>query len=290
MPHGLFLRLLELVRKELGADDARVELGGREPVDPRAVFSVLTDGSRLVVVFAEPPADRAAKSQQLERLVESFGQTLSEGSVPPVPLPPLDTAFRRLDAALEALRSRTGSTSAVIIDLHSPVLWGSSEPQRHTDDAAVLTELGEALRTVLRAGLDLDALLALDENELAQRLRGFGIEGERAGLLVRALARREDEVTLRHHLLTCLAVARARREAHPPAPRWAHHEPQFGYFVRSFANIYLLITVFEGAFSELHVESAVLHALPSIERLLLALPPIDPSPGGRVIRLRRDRG
>ena len=91
----------------------------------------------------------------------------------------------------------------------------------------------------------------------------------------------------RHHLLTCLAVARARREAHPQTLRWAHHEPQFGYFVRSFANIYLLITVFEGAFSELHVESAVLHALPSIERLLLALPPIDPSPGGRVIRLRR---
>jgi hypothetical protein len=289
MPHGLFLRLLELVRKELGADDARVELGGREPVDPRIVFSVLTDGSRLVVVFAEPPADRAAKAEQLERLVESFGQTLNEGSVPPAPLPPLDTAFRRLDAALEALRSRTGSTSAVIIDLHSPVLWGSSEPQRHADDAAVLVELGEALRTLLRAGLDIDALMALDENDLGQRLRGFGIEGERAGLLERALSRR-DEVTLRHHLLTCLAVARARREAHPPAPRWAHHEPQFGYFVRSFANIYLLITVFEGAFSELHVESGVLHALPSIERLLMALPPIDPSPGGRVIRLRRDRG
>jgi hypothetical protein len=286
MPQGLFLRLLELVRKELGGEDARVELGGREPTDPRAIFSVLPDGARLVVVFAQPPEDREAKSEQLERLVESFGETLNEGSVPPAPLPPLDAAFKRLDAALEALRTRTGSVGAVIVDLHSPVLWGSAEPQRHTDDAAVLVELGEALRAVLRAGLDIDALLALKPEELSGKLRGFGIDSERAGLLGRALERR-DEQALRHHLLTCLAVARARREAHPPAPRWAHHEPQFGYFVRSFANIYLLITVFEGAFSELHVESAVLHALPSIERLLLALPPIDPSPGGRVIRLRR---
>lgn len=286
MPQGLFLRLLELVRKELGADDARVELGGREPTDPRAVFSLLSDGSRLVALFSEPLADRTAKQAQLERLVESFGQTLTDGSVPPPPLPPLDAAFRRLDASLEALRSRTGSVGAVIVDLHSPVLWGSSEPQRHTDDAAMLIELGEALRAVLRAGVDIDGLLALEPEDLASRLRTFGIEGERAGLLSRALTGR-DEVTLRHHLLTCLAVARARREAHPPEPRWAHHEPQFGYFVRSFANIYLLITVFEGAFSELHVESAVLHALPGIERLLLALPPIDPSPGGRVIRLRR---
>jgi hypothetical protein len=286
MPQGLFLRLLELVRKELGAEDARVELGGREPVDPRIVFLTLTDGSRLVVVFAEPPADRAAKYEQLDRLVESFGQTISEGSVPPLPLPPLDTAFRRLDASLEALRSRTGSVGAVIVDLHSPVLWGSAERQRQTDDAAVLIELGEALRAVLRAGLDIDALFALGHDDLTSKLRTFGIEGERAGLLGRALEQ-GDEVMLRHHLLTCLAVARARREAHPPVPRWAHHEPQFGYFVRSFANIYLLIMVFEGAFSELHVESAVLHALPGIERLLLALPPIDPSPGGRVIRLRR---
>ena len=41
MAQGLFLRLLELVRKELGADDARVELGGREPNDPRKVMKAL---------------------------------------------------------------------------------------------------------------------------------------------------------------------------------------------------------------------------------------------------------
>jgi len=288
MPRGLFLRLLELVRKELSADDARVELGGRDPVDPCCIFSVLQDGSRLVVVYEAPPADREEKRARLEQLIESFGQGLNEGSVPPPPLPPLDAGFRRLDAALEALRSRTGSVGAIIVDLHSPVLWGSAEPQRHTDDATLLIELGDALRAVLRAGMALDDVLSLGPEALSAKLREHGVDSERIGPLGRTLEH-ADESALRHRLLTCLAVARARKEAHHPNPeaRWAHHEPQFGYFVRSFANIYLLIAVFEGAFSELHVESAVLHALPSIERLLLSLPPIDPSPGGRVIRLRR---
>ena len=73
--------------------------------------------------------------------------------------------------------------------------------------------------------------------------------------------------------------ARARREpSRGASARWAHHETQFGYFARGFANIYLLVVVFEGAFSELYVESAVVHALPAIEQLLLALPPLDPGP------------
>ena len=46
--------------------------------------------------------------------------------------------------------------------------------------------------------------------------------------------------------------------------------------MRGFANIYLLLVVFEGAFSELYVESAVVHALPGIEHLVLSLPPLDP--------------
>ena len=53
-----------------------------------------------------------------------------------------------------------------------------------------------------------------------------------------------------------------------------------------------LLAVFEGAFSELSVEAGLLHALPAIEQLVLALPPLDPEPaanGGRVIRLRHTR-
>jgi hypothetical protein len=53
---------------------------------------------------------------------------------------------------------------------------------------------------------------------------------------------------------------------------------------RSFANIYLLAVVFDADFSELHVESAIVHALPAVEQLLFALPPVDPPPkGARVL-------
>ena len=83
---------------------------------------------------------------------------------------------------------------------------------------------------------------------------------------------------------------------HPHYANWLrlgvdYQQPvQFGYLVRGFANIYLLVLVFEGAFSELYVESAVVHTLPAIEQMLLALPPLDPEPGakrGRVIPLHR---
>ena len=49
--------------------------------------------------------------------------------------------------------------------------------------------------------------------------------------------------------------------------------------------------MFDGPFSELHAEAATLKALPMIERLVLALPPIDPGPrgGARVIDLHGPR-
>jgi hypothetical protein len=90
-------------------------------------------------------------------------------------------------------------------------------------------------------------------------------------------------------LLTALAIADVRARVHRgESVRSVHHEAQYGYIARGFANIYQIIVIFAGPFSELHVESAVLHALPIIEELLFALPPVDPPPSkGQVIRLRR---
>jgi hypothetical protein len=47
---------------------------------------------------------------------------------------------------------------------------------------------------------------------------------------------------------------------------------------RSFASIYVLIVVFESPFDELRAEQAIEDGLPRIERLVLALPPLDPKP------------
>ena len=292
MRQSAMLRFLELLQAELGADDARAELGGKDPTDPRALFTVIPGGFRVVALFAEPPHDREMKQHKLDELARGFGYTLSQGSVPAPPPSPADTAQKRLDTALEALRSRTGAVEVVIVDRQSPVLWGAADPSRHEDDADEHALIGDALHALLQVGIDLDAICALEPADLEDRLRDLSVPPAAAALLGRSVQERE-ETALRHHLLTALSVAGARREAagaDAHAVRFTHHSEQFGYLVRAFANIYLLVLVFEGAFSELYVESAAIHALPSIEQLVLALPPREPPPAagrGRVIRLRK---
>ena len=49
------------------------------------------------------------------------------------------------------------------------------------------------------------------------------------------------------------------------------------------------LLVFDGRFSPLQAEAAVIQALPLIESLVAKLPPIDPTPGGKVVALRLSR-
>ncbi len=69
-------------------------------------------------------------------------------------------------------------------------------------------------------------------------------------------------------------------------------EPDFGYLARSFAAIYVLVLIFDRPFEELLAKRAVTQALPSIERLVAALPPLEPPPptaGVAAMRARRRR-
>ena len=65
---------------------------------------------------------------------------------------------------------------------------------------------------------------------------------------------------------------------------------EFSAITRRFGGIYRLALAFESAYSELHAEPTLTRALPSIERLVADLPPIDPTPAGaRILTLpRRD--
>jgi hypothetical protein len=66
----------------------------------------------------------------------------------------------------------------------------------------------------------------------------------------------------------------------------------FGYVARSFSAIYIVILVFERPFDELLAKRALSHAMPTIERLVAALPPMDPPPntvGVAVMRMPRRR-
>lgn len=280
-------RFLELVARELGADDVRAELGGRDPTSENVVWKMIPGGFRIVATFDAGPPDRPAAQARLDRMAETFSHTLSELHAPGTRTASTLPA-RRLDDALEALRARTGAVSIVVIDGNSPVLWGSSDPGHEFVNVDDLARIGASLSVARDRGLTLDQLALQDADALITALRRRGIERAHEELLSMLVQRDGDESSARHRLLTTLAIAAVRQKMHRGEHvRSVHHEPQFGYIARGFANIYQIIAVFEGAFSELHVESAILHVLPGIEELLFALPPVDPPPSkGQVIRLR----
>jgi hypothetical protein len=60
--------------------------------------------------------------------------------------------------------------------------------------------------------------------------------------------------------------------------RHAEQGEGFGYLARSFSAIYVVVLVFDGPFDEFLVKRALTHAMPTIERLVEALPPLDPPP------------
>jgi hypothetical protein len=69
-------------------------------------------------------------------------------------------------------------------------------------------------------------------------------------------------------------------------------EEDFGYVARSFAGIYVLGVVFDHAFDEIRAERALRDSLARVERLVLALPPLEPDPvpaGVVALRPRRRR-
>jgi hypothetical protein len=221
------LRFLELLVREFSATDARVELGGRDPEDPRLVFRTAPHGGRVVVVFETPPADRAAVEQRLDALMGPLFGAVEHAfaSLAPSRTPP-DIAGRRLDDELGRLAERAGASGAVVFDLASPVVWGAS---------------GAGVADVERL---LDQLIAYV------------------------------------------------REAHPElrpnhTSRFRISETAEG-LIRPFAGLYVIGLAFETAVSEPVALGAILHAMPIIERLVLALPPVDPPPGGasaKVVRM-----
>src|SRR5690606_19842085 len=157
-------RVLELVCRELGCDDARLELGGRPPEGPLAIFAEMAQGWRLVALFKEPPASPHDVAVRLRHMAASF---FDIGVPTPSARPDAEQhlARRRLEDELCALAGRTGASSAVVIDLTSPVLWGTSEPRGEDYDlneALALAKLGKIARD---HHVDLAMLAGLHQEE-----------------------------------------------------------------------------------------------------------------------------
>jgi hypothetical protein len=68
-------------------------------------------------------------------------------------------------------------------------------------------------------------------------------------------------------------------------------DQQVSLLAHSFASIYIVLVVYGAPFDELRAERAVVEALPRIERLVLALPPLDPEPTerGKAMAMRKPR-
>jgi hypothetical protein len=288
-------RLLELVQRQLGAEDARVEIGGKDPSDPRQLFCGLPSGARLVVCFDEPPPDRAEAQARLAALAEAFGATgdrLREER----PVASDGMIARRLDDELVILADATGAVATVVVDDKSPVLWGSSLRRLGDEDVDAEVALGQALQSARGESGASTPLWEAAPATAIDLLRQVGVPAPVVRRLEERLERLSDAtgaVALapwRAHLsLACaLAEVRALEAFERDGLTRAAHRVGYGYLARPFAAIYRLVLVFEGEFSELHAEGRLIRALPAIERLVMALPPVNPPRGtGRVIPLRR---
>lgn len=278
------VRFLELVQKELGSDDARIEIGLRPPPEG-AIAADVGRGFRVVATFDAAAADPAPLRARLESLVASFAGTLAALELPSGQSVGSGPGGE-LGDALELLAHRARAETALVIDHASPEIWGSSEsgrePLARVDDALFFARVVARLEA---ASISLDEALALDDGALRARLADAHLEAAAVASLSRAVGDLVELTSSRppspRHVRAARAIAAARERSEGA---WPH------VFVRAFATIYRLVLVFEGPFSELHAEGAAIRALPIIERLVTSLPPRDPvASGAKVAVLRRLR-
>jgi hypothetical protein len=225
---------LAVLKQELGADDAYIQLGGKAGDGDGRFFHALGEATSVVVAFAEPPADAAEVHARLAALSATFRKTVESAVAGAArPRQAMDFARQRLDEELSGLSERSGAVRAFVYDFDSPVIWGAS---------AVEEQHAAAGKPLLERALQ-------------------------------ALRQRNDEL----------------KQAHGHTVRLTLDEGVEA-LARPFAGLYVLALLFRDPLSEPIALGAVLHAVGLIERLVLALPPIDPEPGARVIRLHGPSG
>jgi hypothetical protein len=248
-------RFLALVRRELGAEESRVLEPDEAPTDEAStLYGRLADGRAVAARFSEPPVDRDAKQRRLDMLASTFDTLVEDVAHARKSRPPL---ARSLHDELGTLCVRAVALNAVVIDAHSPVVWAAAHPEGVVAQPPLASSPRVAESPANEDGGGEPRMATLSRRALHE-VRGLpDLATLRKGKHVRYVERSGD------------------------APRVVH----------SFAGIYLLVVVFDGPFDELRAERAILEALPRVERLVLALPPLDPSPstGAGVIALRRPR-
>jgi hypothetical protein len=118
-----FSEFLEVVRKNFGASDVRILGEGEVPPPSQGVMVCeLPLGQLLAVSFLVPPTDPHSAQRRLEMLVRAFESTLSTSAETASVAP----KARALHDELAALVERAGALDALVIDAHSPAIWGGA--------------------------------------------------------------------------------------------------------------------------------------------------------------------
>ncbi len=282
------LHFLDLVCRELDCQEAHFEFGGDAPRESDRIWAEVLGGWRVVARYDTlAEADREPRMAKLQGLIDAFAGVGSELQVrsPRVASP---SASQELDDALALLAEKAEALRAVVIDEDSPVLWGSSESPPGPEDVESAMWIGELADSAAAAGLDMVELVQLSAEDLHARVRELEPRKLRERLLrklplVKDLGSHRDAEAWTAHFASCRAIAAVRR-----APE--NHEAiedDLGWLARDFGGIYHVILIYDGPFSEIGAARMMLRALPAIETLVLALPPIDPSPkGARVLQFK----
>lgn len=314
--NSVFERFVALAKRELSADDVRLlSAGETTPEADNVLVTRLNDGRHIVASFASPPKDRDALERRLSMLASTFAEALAA--------PPSEKTRARprvatsLHEELKALAARARALDVVVIDTDSPVVWGcASVPARpRARNEFLLRELSDR---ELSSHVDDDSgplqdVVALD-SPLPPRVIREGVRRRDSASPVPAESSQmvsdrppsdasddeshdsvideEDESEVTRRAIGVVRSLPALDGLHKG--RHLRHVERDGSFLLalSFSGIYILCLVFEGDFDELRAERAAADALPRIERLVLALPPLDPDPPqpmGGVVALRSRR-
>lgn len=195
-----------------------------------------------------------------------------------------------LHEELKALASRSRAHDAVVIDGDSPVVWGCASvrgrPRARTD--LVLRDLSDR---ELASRDEPSAPAHAFPNDESGQLQDVTLPPDESSPVVSPVSEESVAPEITRRAIAEIRALPALEHLHKG--KQVRHVSREGayYLVLSFSGIYLLCLVFDGPFDELRAERAAHDALPRVERLVLALPPLDPEPQpmGGVIALRRSR-
>jgi hypothetical protein len=275
--HG-FERLLSWVANDLGAESATLVGRPGDDEDDREITVPVAGGKSILVRFSSPPVDREAALTRLRALATIFDQTLRDADAIPAPL---ESAPRLIDPpvalllhhALRAVADRALASDAIVTDAHSPVLWGSANVEQATTGLVRTPEIDAAIERTERTRRELvDAIR--QSSDPAREGQDILPSGDPLHEAPNALP-----VDLTQRALRLLRNdASFEQLGRGKSLRTVIHDESVWVLSHSFASIYVLSLVFDDPFDELRAERALHDWLPRIERLVLALPPMEPPP------------